>query len=147
MTLEMRVSRPCCHSGIVSALCFVLAFEPTLVEAASSRRSPPPPAEPEVAVNRKVPKVDPPPRELTFSRFPSDEEIAHARVLPGPVLPLAPTMGKAADRRENSDLARALLTYAKAADAEDVSPFTNFLAEHPHSRWQAGLLVDLGATW
>jgi RHS repeat-associated protein len=143
----MCVSRPRCHSGIVSALCFVLAFEPTLVEAASSRRSPPPPAEPEVAVNRKVPKVDPPPRELTFSRFPSDDEIAHARVLPGPVLPLAPTTGKAADRRENSDLARALLTYAKTADAEDVSPFTNFLAEHPHSRWQAGLLVNLGATW
>ena len=81
-----------------------------------------------------------------LSRFPSDDEIAWSRLLPGPILPLTRASGPAA-RAENGALAEALLEYQRAADPEDTRPLARFLNEHAGSRYEASLLVNLGVLY
>jgi RHS repeat-associated protein len=87
-----------------------------------------------------------PPRGLAFSRFPGDDEIAWSRVLPGPILPLGPG-SRSAVRGENRALAQALIDYHGRRDPEDVSALTRFLDEHPGSRYEASLEVNLGVLY
>src|SRR5205823_5523808 len=116
-------------SALALSLCSLFAAQPALLHAANPKESLEPSA------------------RLAFSRFPRDEEIMRARVLPGPILPVTHTVGQPAAPVENSDLAQALLEYAKPANAGNLMPLTQFLVQHPDSRWRAGLLVNLGAAW
>lgn len=97
-------------------------------------------AGPVVAVNRDVPRVQPPPRELRFSAFPGDAEISRASVFPVPLTNVNP----AASWRENRALARALEGYRRASSPEDLSAFGDFLADYPQSGWKASLLGNMG---
>jgi YD repeat-containing protein len=124
----------------------VITLEPVLLEAATTRKIVAPPRGPAVTVNRSIRKVDPPPATLTFSRFTTDEEIANARVLPGPLLPL-PLSGGFSSFTENRALAHSLLAYHRSGDPDDTSPLTRFLDEHPGSRYEASLLTNLGVLY
>lgn len=57
--------------------------------------------------------------------------------------PLVP-VGQMPAAAENSDLAAALLGYAKRSDPDDFSSLTGFIDRHPDSSWNAALLTDLG---
>ena len=81
-----------------------------------------------------------------FSRYPSDDEVAWSRLLPGPILPLGRTSVSFA-RAENRALAQALLEYHRLSDPENTRPLAGFLEEHPGSRYEASLLVNLGVLY
>lgn len=121
-----------------------------------------------VKVNRTAPTVAPAFGRPVFSANPTDAEIARARVFGEPLLKTeeSPADAKRSslanissvfDRlvtgrprshlRENRALAKALLAYAKTAEAEDVSPVADFLKQFPHSRWRACLLINLGIVY
>ena len=90
--------------------------------------------------NRTVPQVEPPTTVLAFSARPTAQEIFRARVFAEPLVPV----GGQPTAAENSDLATALLGYAKRAGPDDFSSLTGFLNTHPKSPWAAALLTDLG---
>jgi hypothetical protein len=119
-----------------------------LAAATPATRNPQP-----VTVNPAIPKgapprVTPPSPNVTFSAFPGDDEIAGAHALAGPLLPL-PTPGLAPWRAslENRALAHALLQYHASRDPEDFRPLTRFLDEHRDGRYQAAILVNMGALY
>jgi YD repeat-containing protein len=91
-------------------------------------------------VNRSLPKFEPPRTTLEFSASPTEEEFLRARVF---VEPLVPVGGKPT-AEENSDLAAALLGYAKRSGQDDFASLTDFLDKHPKSPWVAALLTGLG---
>src|SRR5437773_1356270 len=106
----MCATRPGCCFQIVCGWWFILAFAPALHAA-----------------------------EFAFPRFPSDNEVAYSRALPGPIPPLGGGSRLSA-RAENRALADALLDYYRRHDPEDLRPLTRFLDEHPGSRYEASLL-------
>jgi hypothetical protein len=91
-------------------------------------------------------RAAPPAAAPLFSRFPTDDEIAHSRYLPGPILPL-PVGSRASARAENRTLAGALAEYVRRRDPEDVRPLLAFLDEHPGSPFAASLLTNLGVLY
>ena len=97
-------------------------------------------------VNRTVPKVAPPSKELSFSAAPTDAEFLRTGLF---VEPLAPVSATAA--QENRDLGHALLVYRDAirtTGANDaVEPILAFLAKHPNSAWKPALQLDLGIVY
>jgi hypothetical protein len=98
------------------------------------------PAAPKVTVNRTVPKVVAPSGELTFRTQPSMADIVNARVFREPLVPVGGTPTDA----ENAALARALLTFAKGAEAGSDVALRRFLADFSNSPWRASLLLNLG---
>jgi len=98
------------------------------------------PAGPPVSPNRTLPKVAPPKTGLEFSANPTEKEFFRARVFEEPLVPVGGT--PTAD--ENSDLAAALVGYAKRAGPDDFTSLTGFLDKHPQSPWTAALLTGLG---
>ncbi len=96
-----------------------------------------------VIPNRTLPKVDPPQIGLSFSASPTEQEIFRARVFEEPLVPI----GGKPTAAENSDLAVALLGYAKRSGADDFSSLTGFLEKHPQSPWAAALLTGLGSEY
>jgi RHS repeat-associated protein len=107
-----------------------------------------------VSVNRTVPRVDPLPSSPKFSLFPSDEQITQARIFGSPLLQTDESrtgmgmFGALSNRvPENRALARALLSYSKGGNSEDVASLAGFLDRHPQSRWRAGLLANLGTVY
>jgi len=90
--------------------------------------------------NRTLPHFDPPRTSLEFSESPTDEEISRARAFEEPLVPI----GGKPTAQENSDLAAALLGYAKRSGPDDFASLTGFLDAHPNSPWAAALLTDLG---
>ena len=99
-----------------------------------------PQAGPPVTPNRTLPKVEPLRTGLEFSASPTVEEFFRARVFTEPLVPI----GGEPTAEENSDLAAALLGYAKRSGPDDFSSLTGFLETHPNSPWAAALLTDLG---
>jgi RHS repeat-associated protein len=93
-----------------------------------------------VQVNRTVPVVEPPKTVLEFSSDPKEAEFFRARVFAEPLVPIGgqPTIA------ENSDLAAALLGYAKRTSPDDFTSLTGFLEKHSQSAWAGALLTDLG---
>jgi YD repeat-containing protein len=91
-------------------------------------------------------RAAPPAAAAFFSRFPPDDEIAHSRYLPGPILPL-PVGPRASARAENRAIADALVDYTRRHDPEDVRPLVGFLDAYPGSRYTASLLTNLGALY
>jgi RHS repeat-associated protein len=85
-----------------------------------------------------IPKFDPPSPHLAFSAAPTDRELITARCFEEPLAPLAgdPLPG------ENADLAQALTVFRHSP--QNLSPLTEFLNQHPDSRWNASLLANLG---
>ena len=98
------------------------------------------PAEPEIAVNTTVPKVEAPPATLTFAAKPTPEEIFRARLFEEPMVPVGGTPSAA----ESAALAAAMLGYARRSGPDDFTSLTDFLKKHPNSPWRAALLVNLG---
>src|SRR5450432_22357 len=92
-----RLPNYCCAVGVVALL--LLFIVETMAAPVGSPVSP----------NRTLPKVEPPKTVLEFSSSPTEEEFFRARVFAEPLVPIGgkPTAG------ENSDLATALLGYAK----------------------------------
>ena len=97
-------------------------------------------------VNRTVPKVPPPAKELSFSATPTDGEFLRAGLFVEPLAPVSVTTGQ-----ENRDLAQALLAYRDAVQksgANDaVEPILAFLETHPNSVWKPALQLDLGIVY
>lgn len=93
-----------------------------------------------VEVDRTVPRVEPPRAGLEFSASPTEEEIFRAHVFMEPLV----VVGSKPTAKETSELATALLRYARRAGPDDFSALTDFLKEHPRSSWTAALLTDLG---
>ncbi len=85
-----------------------------------------------------IPKFDPPSPNLAFSSAPTDRELITSRCFEEP---LAPQSGDA-QPDENADLARALTAYRH--NRQNLSPLTEFIDQHPDSRWKASLLANLG---
>ena len=94
-------------------------------------------------VNRTVPKVDPPPSEMSFSSPPSDAEFLHTGLFAEPLVPVTAT-----NTAENRDLVEALRAYQGAtrqSGANDaVEPLLAFLAAHPQSPWKPALQLNVG---
>ena len=94
-------------------------------------------------VNRTVPKVDPPPSEMSFSSPPSDADFVHTGLFAEPLVPIAATTAK-----ENDELVQALRAYREAtrqSGANDaVEPLLAFLDAHPASPWKPALQLNLG---
>jgi len=108
---------------------------PLLQPPASAFAQQPPQAVPHAPA---IPKFDPPSHNFAFSTDPTDRELITSRCFEEPLAPLSgdPLPG------ENADLARALTTYRH--DPQNLSPLTEFLDQHPDSRWKASLLANLG---
>ena len=77
---------------------------------------------------------------LSFSKHPSDQELIQARVF---FEPLAPMSG-ARISGENEALAKALLSFKKTDDRENVTALTGFVSAYPHSRWRPSLELNIG---
>jgi len=77
---------------------------------------------------------------LPFSANPTVDEFFRARVFAEPLVPV----GGEPIAAENSDLAAALLGYAKRAGPDDFSSLTGFLETHPQSPWAPAVLTGLG---
>ena len=94
-------------------------------------------------VNRTVPRVDPPPADMSFSSPPSNANFLHTGLFSEPLVPVAAT-----NARENGDLVQALQAYRDAtrqSGANDaVEPLLAFLAAHPASPWKPALQLNLG---
>ena len=97
-------------------------------------------ADSQVIPNRTLPTVAPPPKGLEFSDSPTVEELFRARVFAEPLVPV----GGEPTAEENSDLAAALLGYAKRTGPDDFASLTGFLQSHPNSPWTVALLTDMG---
>lgn len=80
------------------------------------------------------------PVTLGFSAHPGDDEIRGCQLFQEMLTP----MSGPAQEAENEDLAAALLVFAERTDHEDISMFTAFMQQHPSSRWNAALLLNLG---
>jgi hypothetical protein len=93
-----------------------------------------------VIPNRTLPKYDPPELGPNFSAHPPEQEIFRARVFEEPLVPI----GGVPTADENSDLAAALLGYARRSGPDDFASLTGFLDTHPQSPWAAALLTGLG---
>ena len=98
------------------------------------------------SVNRTVPKVTPPSKELRFSAAPTDAEFLRTGLFEEPLAPVSATAA-----RENRDLAHALLDYRdavrKSGGNDAVQPILAFLATHPDSPWKPALQLDLGIVY
>lgn len=129
--------------GIALALTVMLAIPPLPVVAASKEKPAPTPV-----INTTAPTVAPPPRELRFSLFPSEDEIFRAGTLALPLLKVeGPGLGRWAEWRENRALAQALQAYAEKRNGDDLAPLVSFLERYPQSGWRASLLGNLGLVW
>jgi RHS repeat-associated protein len=100
------------------------------------RVSPPP----KVQINRKAPPKRPVSAGPQFSRIPTDQEIFLSRVLEEPLIPSVDLLGAA----ENRALGEALKAYTQRKSQDDFSALTQFVEQHPQSRWKLALLVNLG---
>jgi len=85
-----------------------------------------------------TPQFIPASNGLSLSSVPTDQEIATLRVFEEP---LAPLTASSSDE-DNEVLASAIKAFAQ--NYNDPKPLTDFLDAHPHSRWEAALLTDLG---
>ena len=98
------------------------------------------------SVNRTVPKVTPPSKELRFSAAPTDAEFLRTGLFEEPLAPVSATAAQ-----ENRDLAHALLDYRdavrKSGGNDAVGPILAFLAAHPDSPWKPALQLDLGIVY
>ena len=96
-----------------------------------------------IQVNRTVPKVDPPPSEMSFSSPPSEANFLHTGLFAEPLVPVAAT-----DAKENADLVEALRAYQEATRrsgaADAVEPLLTFLDTHPASPWKPALQLNIG---
>ena len=75
-----------------------------------------------------------------LSANPTDTEIIMSAMFKEPLIPMTDTL----DVDENRALGTALTIYRKEENPENVSALTQFLAEHPKSRWRASIEFDLG---
>ncbi|PZM81157.1 MAG: hypothetical protein DKT66_18200 [Candidatus Melainabacteria bacterium] len=75
-----------------------------------------------------------------FSSNPTDLEISTARVFLEPLIPMSsqPVAG------ENLAIASAIDTFKSRKALDDISAFTTFLSNYPHSRWRASIEQNLG---
>src|SRR5208282_557545 len=128
----------CCRLAGAVPLVAVVAF--LSLASAGTAQTMAAPAGPPVSPNRTLPKVAPPKTGLEFSANPTEKEFFRARVFEEPLVPVGGT--PTAD--ENSDLAAALVGYAKRAGPDDFTSLTGFLDKHPPSPWTAALLTGLG---
>ena len=96
----------------------------------------------EFAPNRTIPNVAPPSSTPLFSDPPTDEEILHARIFEGSLIPLGST-----SPGENKALAAAIKTFRVRSVRDDFSALVNFLENNPHSVWRPSLLLNLGTTF
>jgi len=96
---------------------------------------PPPP--PKVKVNRGPRDAGLITPALNLPADPSDAEITMARVFPEPLYPT----GTSTDTSENQALSSALHQYYKS---RNISSLTNFVTQHPQSRWVGSLDYNLG---
>jgi len=99
--------------------------------------------EPNVVLNRTVPKVTPVSNFPVFTPEPNDAEFFRARVFEEPLVP----MGGSTSVEENRVLAQALLSYLKSGVSEDLSPILAFLVTHPESAWRVSLLTNMGIVY
>jgi hypothetical protein len=107
--------RNCVAAASISLICFGLA--------ATAQNQPPAP----VTINRTVPQVTPPKKELECSANPTRDEILRARVFKEPLVQI----GGEPSAEENAALAAALLGYAKRSGPDDFASLTSFLEQHP----------------
>lgn len=80
------------------------------------------------------------PVQIRFSESPSDEELRLATMFSDRLVP----MGTAALENENEDLAAAVRAFMDRESHEDVSMLLHFVQQHPASRWNASLLLNIG---
>jgi RHS repeat-associated protein len=90
-------------------------------------------------VNRTSPQVEGP-TGFKLSEQPTDQEITECGLFSEPLVP----MTSQSQAQDNQDLSAALRGYASRKDADDVSALTSFCNQHPNSRWQVGVLYNLG---
>ncbi len=92
-----------------------------------------------VVVNRTEPEVEAP-SGFKLVQNPNDDEITQCGLLSEPLVP----MTRVSDGKDNTELASALHRYASRTAAADVSALTEFCAQNAKSRWQVGVLHNLG---
>lgn len=85
-------------------------------------------------------KAEPPQKSLHPPLNITTQDISRARVFEEPLVP----MGTDPTPTENAALAAALHGYARRAGPDDFFSLTGFLADYPHSAWNAALLTNLG---
>lgn len=96
-----------------------------------------------VSVNRRLPSnVSELPSDVpfVFSAETSDAELFRARVLAEPFVPA----GGMVTKGENQAFAKAIKTYQRQDNSDDLSSFTSFLSAYPQSRWAASVQLNLG---
>jgi len=78
--------------------------------------------------------------KLSFSAHPNDVEITSARIFSEPLIPMSgPSVAG-----ENEALAKALLSFKKQTDQDNISDLTKFIAAFPNSRWRPSIALNLG---
>ena len=128
---------------IVAAVAEALATKARPEQRASTPARPEPVLTPQqVAVNRTVPSVQPPPSTPRFSENPGDEEFFRARIFAEPLIPTGKTTVG-----ENRALAGALQAFLQRKNNDDVSAIIQFLDQFPNSAWRVSLLTDLGIVY
>ncbi|MFN8658459.1 MAG: hypothetical protein U0105_19135, partial [Candidatus Obscuribacterales bacterium] len=78
--------------------------------------------------------------QFVLSPAPTDAEIFRSRSFSEPLVP----MSGASVAGENAALANALVAFKAKDDPEDVSAITSFMNQHPNSRWNAALALNVG---
>ena len=99
-----------------------------------------------VRVNRTVPQVQAP-SGFQLSDRPTDDEITRCSLFSEPLVPmtkLSDAASAASAKEENRQLSAALHQYAGRHNPDDVSALTSFCERYPDSRWQVGVLYNLG---
>ncbi len=71
------------------------------------------------------------------------DEIRQLRVFEEPLIPV----GKEINPSETAELRAAVLAYQQGGDAEDFTPFLDFLEAHPSSNWSPSVWCNLGVTY
>ncbi|TDU80785.1 intein/RHS repeat-associated protein [Prosthecobacter fusiformis] len=80
------------------------------------------------------------PIQIIFSAAPQDSELQLATMFPDRLVP----MGTTEVENENADLGATLKLFAARTSYEDFTMLETFLQQHPSSRWNASLLLNLG---
>lgn len=114
------------------------------VAALAAPQGPTPPSVPEYTQNPKSVRKGP----LTLQQVvpkalpdhPSDLDLTTARIFEEPLVPMT---GPAVSG-ENDELAKAIKSFKKSNDLEDVSALTSFIERFPKSRWTPALQLNLG---
>jgi RHS repeat-associated protein len=144
VTLKQRVSKSLAIALIPAQVLIGLPAHAAPAPAATDEPlTTPPPAAPNVTVNRTVPVTDKVPDYAQFSSAPTNHEISEARVFGEPL----GTIDGTEDPEANKFLAKAIQDFQHGGDTEKTGPFEAYLAMFPKSPWRASLLANLGVLY